>query len=89
MGMSERCLHNEVCKYGENRSNGMYCTEEKCRHFKNITKYAEVVRCKDCKYKFSANGHNKNGCPLDAAGLMNDDDFCSYGERKDNERKTV
>ena len=44
-----------------------------------------VVRCKDCKYKFSANGHNKNGCPLDGAGLMNDDDFCSYGERKGNE----
>lgn len=50
MGMSERCLHNEVCKYGEKRSNGMYCTEEKCKQFKNRTKYVEVVRCKDCKW---------------------------------------
>jgi hypothetical protein len=41
-----------------------------------------VVRCKDCKYKFSANGHNKDGCPLDGVGLMHDDDFCSCGERK-------
>ena len=47
--MSERCLHNEVCKYGDKRSNGMYCAEEKCKQFKNSTKYVEVVRCKDCK----------------------------------------
>ena len=45
----------------------------------------EVVRCKDCKYKFKANGHNKNGCPLDGYGLMNDDDFCSCGERREGE----
>jgi hypothetical protein len=55
---------------------------EQCQTVMDVV---EVVRCKDCKYKFSANGHNKNGCPLDGAGLMNDDDFCSYGERKDNE----
>lgn len=30
----KKCVHNEVCKYGENRSNGLYCTGEKCRHFK-------------------------------------------------------
>ena len=42
------------------------------------------TRCKDCKYKFSANGHNKDGCPLDGVGLMHDDDFCSCGERRDN-----
>lgn len=45
----------------------------------------KVVRCKDCKYKFSANGHDKKGCPLDGVGLLNDDDFCSCGERKDND----
>ena len=40
------------------------------------------TRCKDCKYKFSANGHNKDGCPLDGVGLMHDDDFCSCGDEK-------
>ena len=40
------------------------------------------TRCKDCKYKFSANGHNKDGCPLDGVGLMHDDDFCSCGDGK-------
>ena len=45
----------------------------------------EPVRCKDCKYKFNANGHDKKGCPLDGVGLMNDDDFCSCGERRKGE----
>ena len=86
MGMSERCLHNEVCKYGEKRSNGMYCTEEKCKQFKNRTKYVEVVRCKDCIYYEIGKdyepycNHVTHGIPYAKA-----DDFCSYGERKDND----
>ena len=43
-----------------------------------------VVRCRECKYRFRNNGHNKNGCPIvDANIWMDDDDFCSYGERKE------
>ena len=42
-----------------------------------------VVRCRECKYRFGNNGHSKNGCPIiDANIWMDDDDFCSYGERK-------
>ena len=37
----ERCLHSDVCKYGKNRSSGMYCTGERCLHFKNREKWAE------------------------------------------------
>ena len=48
-----------------------------------------VVRCRECKYRFKNNGHDKSGCPIiDANIWMDDDDFCSYGERKgdaDNE----
>ena len=52
----------------------------------------EVVRCKDCKHNVA----NKEYDPLDVTDYtdivcdywMNDgnlaDDFCSYGERKDN-----
>ena len=44
----------------------------------------EVVRCRECKYKFGNNGHSKNGCPIiDANIWMDDDDFCSHGERKE------
>ena len=41
-----------------------------------------VVRCRECKYRFKNNGHDKSGCPIiDANIWMDDDDFCSYGER--------
>ena len=52
----------------------------------------EVVRCKDCKhYKpqhKSAHWNNvKLYCCRTASIKVNSDDFCSFGERKDNERK--
>ena len=44
----------------------------------------DVVRCRECKYRFKNNGHSKAGCPIiDAHIWMDDDDFCSHGERKD------
>ena len=43
----------------------------------------KIVRCKDCKYRFKNNGHSKDGCPIiDDNIWMDDDDFCSHGERK-------
>ncbi len=92
MAKCENCLHNEVCKYGENRSNGIYCTGEKCKQFKDRTKYEEVVRCKDCKH-FNM---REMECQNEAVSTDHEggasyslnfdlDDFCSYGERKDNE----
>ena len=37
-----------------------------------------VVRCQECKYR------SKDGCPIiDANIWMDDDDFCSLGERKE------
>ena len=43
-----------------------------------------VVRCRECKYRFRNNGHSKDGCPIiDANIWMDDDDFCSHGERKE------
>lgn len=37
-----------------------------------------VVRCKDCKYRDGTPGQPNILC-----GNMHDDDFCNYGERKD------
>ena len=43
-----------------------------------------VVRCQECKYRFRNNGHEKSGCPIiDTNIWMDDDDFCSHGERKE------
>jgi hypothetical protein len=42
----------------------------------------EVVLCKDCK------AYDKESYYCEAMGFTCEaDDFCSYGERKDNERK--
>ena len=44
----------------------------------------EVVRCRECRYRFKNNGHDKSGCPIiDANIWMDDDDFCRHGERKE------
>ena len=87
MGMydCEKCVHEEMCDQPGRHLWGTLTGEKECSDFKDRTKYVEVVRCNDCKYKFNANGHNKKGCPLDGVGLMNDDDFCSYGERREGE----
>jgi hypothetical protein len=55
----------------------------------------EVVRCKDCKWykegkylapnKFCFRMKDRSGEHI--GYNYSDDDFCSYGERKDNERK--
>ena len=80
MATCESCTHNNVCKYGENRSNGMYCTGEKCRQHTPTANVVEVVRCKDCKW------WHTDGCAFrkDAVkDLPAADDFCSHGERKE------
>ena len=45
-----------------------------------------VVRCKNCRH-FGCNLENDTFCRC-CGGLSDteEDDFCSYGERKDNER---
>ena len=73
------CIHNEVCKYGENRMNGGYCTGENCRHFKNKADFVEVVRCKDCGVKGAAFCMAGDIPLTETTGEM----FCSLGERRD------
>ena len=45
----------------------------------------EVVRCKDCRYwQDNQEGHYPNElCPWDKGETPNEDDFCSFGERRD------
>ena len=58
----------------------------------------EVVRCKDCKHWHEATGWcDQHSWFIEEDGepchpwesnnwkMLNEDDFCSYGERKDNE----
>lgn len=46
-----------------------------------------VVRCKECEYAKDAKVNSKGFCICPASHMeITDDDFCSYGERKANER---
>lgn len=45
-----------------------------------------VVRCKDCKHGFERSGRKPFGCYLHGKNgitLHDGDDFCSYGERRE------
>ena len=48
--------------------------------------YVLVVRCKDCKYYKNREGYcwNDQWITHDDETWVNEDDFCSYGERKDD-----
>ena len=83
------CIHNNVCKYGENRSNGMYCTGEKCKQYQSTADVVEVVRCKDCKYCDHCYPVKNKGEKAREGYYCNDNKryvspsgYCSYGERK-------
>ncbi len=49
-----------------------------------VADVVEVVRCKDCKYNV---GTKKCLNPDSFFAVPKDDDFCSYGERKDGGAK--
>ena len=44
-----------------------------------------VVRCKDCKHRGKLYRNHLCDHPKAILGRVVDDDFCSYGERKDGE----
>ena len=45
----------------------------------------EVVRCKDCKHRFTSWG--ELCCDIHDDECVEDDAFCSYGERKDDAKE--
>lgn len=80
MATCKNCIHQRVC-YALIESglpyldNGKLPAEAFCMAFKNKLDFVEVVRCKDCKY------WNNGDCYR--LELSRPDDFCSYGERKE------
>ena len=80
------CIHAEICKKVNSGwfspKNIAYCTA-----FKERKNCVEVVRCKDCKCLHIKTFATSQFCSL--SGIpVEDDDFCSYGERKDNGNET-
>lgn len=57
---------------------------EKCIEKINRLPKMEVVRCKDCKYRYTPNSPTgKPFCTQYFEMPAKDDDFCSYGERRE------
>lgn len=89
MGMVKNC---DNCTYSGRPSYKYPCTVCETAYGSAPSKWesmvsttadmVEVVRCKDCA---SGKGAKHKVCPLYKQGLMKDDDFCSAGERKDND----
>ena len=45
--------------------------------------YEKVVHCKDCKHVMFSDCYGE--CGAARMGIVGPDDFCSYGERKEND----
>ena len=45
----------------------------------------EVVRCKDCKHRADALDCGNYLCNRKMIGMVRPNDFCSFGEREDND----
>ena len=75
----EKCTHRIVCRYKEP------C--EECNQFAE-----EVVRCKDCKCAYINSFSAASGVAVckkwsneAETAIVQQDDFCSYGERREGE----
>ena len=77
------CIHQELCNIYANAGVITDVPADDitiCEVFKNKADVVEVVRCKDCI------DHNVPPCPMRLSlNWTNDNDFCSYGERRSDE----
>lgn len=70
----------------------IYLNSEACEQIKYMpdADVQEVVRCKDCKYlKYDRDFTTGRYCSLrnvNGGKYCKDDDFCSYGERKEGDK---
>ena len=91
----ERYINAPHVKVFGKYSDGMQIAISTCIELLNAQRTldaVEVVRCKDCKHYgcelTNYIGRTQQFCNLHKGLVVVDrDSFCSYGERKDNERK--
>lgn len=83
----EKCVHEELCDQASRQLWGHLTKETDCSDFKDQTNYVEVVRCKDCQFSkyFEESGTRKCRAQGGLYRTVQDDDFCSYGERREGE----
>ena len=63
--------------------------DQRCDSFKDRKSWVEVVRCKDCKFwecgTCKLHSEEPDQYSVGLSVVMMGTDFCSYGERKDND----
>ena len=87
------CIHYEVCATKEEKISLATKVKELVADnftcFKNKADFVEVVRCKDCKYGELDDPAlpNQRFCRHNGCDWNNENHFCSYGERKKNNKE--
>lgn len=88
------CLHNEACvdmlqSFGFTVDGEGKSADKRCSVFKDKNRYAEVVFCKDCDFRVFDDVCKEYYCnnAYGLNGAIEDNSFCSYGERKGNEQQ--
>lgn len=85
MARCKDCVHYEACSAFSKIINSAREVEKGCEYFKDLTKYVEVVRCKDCVYRHDSCFAGSGNTYCDKKHTYSPlDGFCSYGERKDD-----
>ena len=105
MSACKDCVHYEVCKDDVELYHDSYdClevdgVEKHCEYFKPKSRFVEVVRCKDCKYRgdFSCPMCYEENIDYDDDGYFEtdyilhdrttDNGFCDYGEEMKEREK--
>ena len=81
-----KCIHKPICYLWRNQEcQDASCFQlSGCEHFKDCTKYLEVVHCHECKHwKNEINGctEDKRFCDV-GFYMVHKDGFCSFGEKQ-------
>ena len=86
-GMAECTKYNLVVDFADKRKFKWLSCEDRPKHEALETDTVEVVRCKDCKHAYYADNrvpHERTWvCDRFMNEGINDNDFCSFGERSE------
>ena len=74
-----KCIHNKVCNHD-------LFGFENCENFISAADVVEVVRCSECKYFGKELKQGKHSCLNYQLPYCLENDYCSYGERKDDDK---
>ena len=79
----------EILFRGNRKDNGEWIEDgfENCGNFISAADVVEVVRCSECKYFGKELKQSKHSCLNYQLPYCLENDYCSYGERKDGDKK--